>query len=242
MPKSDRRSQQVVWNDRAEHWNAWGFGEPLAPNEAELEFQVKYIVPESAALVLGATKSLCQAALERTSVVTAVDFASAAVAVFAVQRATYVCQDWLTFLEATSDTYDNILTDNGLICLEFPSEWHEISHLIYQRLKPGGVFSARAFLSTQRPPKKHYTNPNLARIMPAIGRAEAGQNWTVVKPAKANGERYPARYVFPPSAVFEKILKAAGLVLIEKWTPSYEEGDHFVSFAFRRPFEELSSK
>lgn len=229
---NDFLSQQKVWDHRASNWDSWGFDEPLSPNSAELQLQQKYMTPGGKVLVLGATESLCKAALDRVGSVTSVDFAPAAIDTFRVSGINYVCKDWITFLQESADQYDNIVTDNGLCCLEFPVEWELLSKAIHASLRPGGIFSMRAFVATDSPQKNHYDNPNLQRIIPAIGRATSQSNWMVIKPADNITNLLPARYTFPSSEVIEQVF--SHFSLIQKETPHYEEGEHFISYVFQR--------
>lgn len=232
MEHDDLLSQQEVWNDRAEHWSEWGFGEPLAPSSEELVFQQRQIVGGKT-LVLGATKSLCEVAASQSKTVVAVDFSAAAIDVFQTDDVQYICQDWITFLEESTAQFDTIVTDNGLVCLEFPREWQRIAAALRARLVPGGVFSSRFFLSTETTPKERYDNHNLTRIMPAIGRASLATHWMTVKPGAVNGERFAARYTFPTIEVVKNVFRDYSI--IDELIPAYEEGEHFVSIAFQRP-------
>lgn len=231
MSSEDLLSQQEVWNDRAKNWDKWGFGEPLSPSEQDLLFQEKYIKLGGSVLALGVTESLCELAMKKASSVTVVDFAPHAEK-FCPKGANFVCMDWITFLEGSTEHYDTIVTDNGGTCLEYPSQWHRIADAIHSSLKPGGVFSSRFFVSSENPPKNYYENPNLARIMPAIGRVSLADSWMTVKPASANGERYDARYAFPPIGVVEQTFSQ--FTIVDRLVPDYEEGEHFVSLALQR--------
>lgn len=232
MSPEDLLSQKDAWNYRAAHWEEWGFEEPLSPSNQELAFQQQYIRPDSKTLVLGATKGLCEAALEVTSSITSVDFAPEAIEAFRIEGVQYVCQDWISFLETNNERFDTIVTDNGLLCLAYPDQWERLRDAIHAQLNPGGVFCSRFFLSTDTPPKESYNNPNLTRIMPAMGRAATTPNWTVIKPALEGLDPYPTRYVFPPSGAVKHLFRSFNL--IGELIPEYEEGEHFITYAFRR--------
>ncbi len=232
MSSGDLLSQQKVWNHRAANWENGHYGEPRLPGKLELDFQRELLVPGGKALILGATRPLCELALERSSSVTSVDFAPNVIETLRINDVEYICQDWITFLENATGQYDNIMSDSGITCLQFPEEWERISEAIYSRLKPGGIFSPRAILSTGKPPRDHYENPDLGFIVPFI--ATVDENWMAVKPA-SEYDPYPARYAFPPSEIVEQVF--GRLNLVRKLVPDYEGGEHFVSFAFQRPIE-----
>lgn len=223
--------QQKVWDYRAAHWDNWGFGEPLAPNQQELEYQQSFIKPGAKVLVLGATKGLCEAMIAKTNNVTAVDFSPEAIKLFQIQGVDYVCSDWIAYLENYNDKFDNIVTDNGLLCLEFPGEWRRIIQAINKCLEPNGVFCSRFFLSTETPAKSSYDNPNLSRILPAMERALTAPNWTIIKPAH-DKDPFPARYVFPNLETVKDLFSEYSIV--SELIPEYEEGEHFVTIAFRK--------
>lgn len=226
-------SQKDVWDFRArkEVWPEWGFSEPLSPSKEELEYQQSLLLPGGKVLVLGATPGLCEVASEVTESVTAVDFSENAIKQFAIDGVKYKLDDWITFLESAAEPYDAIVTDGGLTCMRFPDQWRLLGDVVYDCLKPGGIFSARIFLSNDRPPKEHYENPNLPRILPAMSRVD--EEWMVVKPAQGDLAPYPARYTFPPRDVVEQFF--GKFALRDVFVPGYEEGDHFVTFAFQRP-------
>jgi len=228
----DLFNQQKVWDFRAAHWDEWGFDVPLAPNEQELKYQQKFVKPGSDVLVLGATKGLCKAMFDISDSVTSVDFSPEAINQFRVDGVNYVCSDWITFLESNQERYDNIVTDNGLFCLEFPAEWQRIIKAIYNSLRPNGVFCSRFFLSAQTPLKNEYINPNLSRIMPAMGKAAKSTDWTVIKSPRDEHDPYPARYVFPPKEVVKNMFQK--YIVVGELVPTYEEGEHFVTIAFQR--------
>lgn len=226
-------SQQQVWDHRAANWDNWGFGEPLAPSKSDLQFQQEHIAKGGDTLVLGATKSLCSLALQQSASVTSVDFSPAAIKQFGIDHVDYYCQDWITYLQSSSRQFNTIVTDNGLSCVEFPHEWELFRNALYDRLTPDGFFSMRAFVSTETPSKDHYENPNLQRIIPAIGRVSIEDNWMTIKPADGITNFYPARYTFPSAEVIEELFSERFL-LVNKHVPAYEEGEHFISFAFQR--------
>lgn len=226
-------SQQTVWDDRAANWDNWGFEEPLSPTSSDLQFQREHITKDGATLVLGATKSLCELALQQSASVTSVDFSPAAIKQFGIDHVNYRCQDWITYLQTNSQQFDTAITDNGLSCVEFPIEWELFRDALHSRLVPDGIFSMRAFVATETPTKDHYENPNLQRIIPAIGRVSIESDWMTVKPADGITNFHPARYTFPSAEAIESLFSERFL-LVDKHIPEYEEGEHFVSFAFQR--------
>lgn len=230
---SDFLSQQKVWNHRYENWDNWEFGEPLAPGEVDLAFHKKHLKPGGDVLILGTTKSLAALALGKTDSVLAVDFSAAAIDRFKTDGVEYICSDWISFLQETDKSYDNIITDNGLSLLEFPNEWHLIAEAIKRRLKDEGVFSMRSFVSVEgQATAVDYDNPNLKRIIPSMGRAACSENWMTIKPADGIRDIYPARYTFPPDRVVEDVF--SDFHKIDKLQPGYEAGEHFLSYAFRK--------
>ena len=223
----EKLNQQAYWNSRAEHWV--DYGEPLIPSQAELDFQRKQLRPGGKTLVLGVTPQLCSLALEKAHTVTAVDFAQDLIDKLRIDDVEYACQDWLRYLESNEAAYDNIITDGGLLSLEFPDSWNRISRLIYENLQPGGVFSPRVYLTTDNPPKEHYANPNLGRFVSSMMLVD--HNW-MVHPTHQDYAKYDMLYTFPPREVVLQIFSQ--FTLKDEFTPSYEEGDRFVSYAFER--------
>lgn len=224
----EQQSQREYWNSRAASWGS--YGEPLIPNSIELEFQQRHLIEGGDTLILGATPQLCALALETSSTVTAVDFAEEVIEALRIDNVEYICKDWLTFLEENEVQYDNILTDGGLVCLQYPDTWQRISTLIYSRLRPGGVFSPRVYLSTENSPKEHYDNPNLARFIPSI--ADVDEHWMTQVKTNQSYQNYDVAYAFPPR---EAVLRTFGQFALKgEFIPTFEEGDRFVSFAFQR--------
>lgn len=221
-------SQKDYWNSRASSWDAYGV--PLIPSDTELDFQESLLRLGGETLVLGVTPQLCKLALKVSNKVTSVDFAEDLIKTLQIEGVEYICQDWIEFLENNNTKYDNILTDGGLLCLKFPESWTRISELIYSRLKPGGSFSPRVYLSNSNKPAEHYDNPNLERFIPSV--ASVDENWTVRINSNQSYTPYEVFYAFPPREVvldiFNKFTLEAELV------PDYEEGERFVTFVFRR--------
>lgn len=223
------KDQQAYWNSRASKWGE--YDEPLIPSQPELDFQRRQIVPGGKTLVLGATPQLCALALESNSSVTAVDFAEDTVEALRINGVDYICQDWLDFFRSTKTQYDNIITDGGFGCMKFPDDWRNLAGLIYDHLQPGGIFTPRIYLSTNNPPKNHYDNPNLARFVSGIARVD--DNWMMRVATHEDYAQYDVSYAFPPREV---VLSTFGQFTLEnEFIPSYEEGDRFVTFVFRRP-------
>lgn len=221
-------SQQAYWNSRAAEWG--NYAPPLIPGDQDLAFMRQQLVPGGSALVLGATPELCSMALEVSDSVTAVDFAEDVIAALRLDGVQYTCADWFEFLKHNPEQFDNIMTDGGLVCLEFPDSWQEMAGLIGARLKPGGVFAARVYLSTSEPPKDSYENPMLGRFVTSIGNVDS--NW-MVHPKHGDYAQYDVRYAFPPESEVRRVFGA--LVLHTQLVPDYEEGQRFVSFAWQCP-------
>ena len=225
-----KMSQKEYWNSRSQNWH--DHDEPLVPGQPELEFQEQLLVPGGSTLVLGVTPQLCELAFTISKSVTSVDFAIDLIEALGIDGVEYVCQDWIEFLrnKERDGGYDNILTDGGLLALSFPEAWNQMSTLIYDNLRPGGIFCARIYLSTENPPKKRYDNPSLERFVSSIG--DIDENWMVhpLHPAYAN---YDIQYTFPPKDVVMRVF--SHFILEDEFVPGYEEGDRFVTFAFRRP-------
>ena len=222
--------QKEYWNNRAKNWA--DYQEPLIPSLAEQEFQRKHLVPGGRTLVLGVTPQLCVLAREMSESVTSVDFAEELIEELRMDGIEYICQDWMVFLEAGGNgaAYDNIITDGGLLSLRFPDDWSRIIALIYRSLRPGGIFAARVYLSTGNPPKQQYDNPSLGRFVSSMG--DVDENW-MVHPKHPAYEKYDMHYAFPPREVVMRMLSQ--FTFEDEYIPSYEEGDRFVSLAFRRP-------
>lgn len=219
-------SQQDYWNSRAARWSS--YDSPLIPIQQDLDFIKKTLVPGGSSLILGATPELCALALEVSKTVTAVDYAEGMLDALRIPGVTYVHMDWNEFLEKESAQYDNIMTDGGLICLEFPATWERIANNIGNSLRPSGVFAARVYVATNTPPQKAYKNPNLNRFITSMANVDANY---MVHPSHPDYQEYDMRYALPPEAAVLKIF--AGLALIDKLVPDYEAGEHFVSYAWQ---------
>ncbi len=218
------------WDGRAELWD--GYAPPLIPSEPDLTFMSEQFVEGGDTLILGATPELCTLALGNQATVTAVDFSQKVIDKLRMDDVRYVCQDWISFLGKHDGQFDTIMTDGGLLGLEFPDSWQEIASLIHERLKPGGIFAARVYVTTNQPPLEQYENPNLMRFVTSMGAATRETNW-MVHPTHPDYVKYDMEYAFPPR---EEVKKMFGqFVLTGELTPDYEEGARFPSFAWQRP-------
>lgn len=220
----DQLNQQACWNGRAKVWREWDV--PLIPSQPEIEFQRQQIVPGGKTLILGVTPQICKMALETSGSVTAVDFAQDVIDLLHMDGVEYICQDWLSFFTETTEQYDTILTDGGLLTMRLPDEWEQLNQRIHDHLQPGGVFSARIYLSLDRQPEAHYDNTNIDRFVPEI--AHIDENWSTWVSSRG----FEILYAFPPKDVVIRIFSKFSLK--DEFTPQYEEGDRFVSFAFQR--------
>ncbi len=221
------RDQKAYWNSRAQDWTS--YSEPLIPSQAELIFQQQLLQADSKTLILGVTPELCHVARSRTDRVTSVDFAQNLIDTLRTDTVDYVCRDWISFLEDHTDSYDNIVTDGGLNCLQFPRDWNRISEAIYRSLRPGGMFSPRIYLTTDRPPKNHYKNPNLQRFVASIDRTD--KHW-MARSDHPDYSDYDVSYAFPPRSTVLQTFSQ--FTHIDEFIPDYEEGDRFITFVFQR--------
>lgn len=228
---SELGTQQDYWNSRAAHYGE--YDEPLVPGPQDLSFIREHLVPDGDTLILGTTPAHCTVALEVSRTVTAVDFATDMIKALRNDNVRYVCAEWNEFLEDTPNSYDSIVTDGGLNCLEFPGTWLRIAENIRTLLKPNGIFAARVYISTPEPPKPSYENPNLARFV--SGMSNVDQNWMMSLKTHDDYKSYDVRYAFPPEeevlGVFEQVGR---LMLVDKLAPDYEEGHRFVSYAWQK--------
>jgi hypothetical protein len=220
-------TQQDYWNSRAAEWPKYDI--PLIPSPQDIEFMGRHLVPGGDALILGATPELCSLALDTSDSVTAVDFAEDVIEALATDGVDYINKDWNGFFAQTTKEYDNIMTDGGLLCLEFPGAWQQIANNIQSHLRPKGVFSARVYISTGNAPEEIYDNPNLNRFITSI--ANVDSNFTI-HPKHPDYQDYDVRYALPPEDV---VLRTFGkLALVETMVPNYEAGEHFISYAWQR--------
>jgi SAM-dependent methyltransferase len=224
-------SQRDYWNGRAEVWNDYDI--PLIPSPAEVDFQQKHLVAGGSTLVLGATPELCETALKVSAKVTAVDFAENVIEALRRDGVDYTCMDWFKFFEQSTEKFDNIITDGGLVCLEFPGSWQRIAEQISNHLKPNGMFAARVYVSTLEPPKAHYSNPNLGRFVSSMTAATADSNW-MLQPQHPDYAKYDIHYAFPPEKEVLRTFGSVALRLRDRFVPDYEEGARFVSYAWQR--------
>lgn len=220
-----RLTQQDYWNWRAP---VWDHGPPLVPDEQELAFMRNHLLPGGNTLILGATPQLCSLALEISSTVTAVDFAEKVIKALRLEGVEYTCEEWGKFFEESNQQFSTILTDGGLLSLEFPGTWEQIARHIKTHLVPGGIFAARVYLSTGEPPKNSYKNPNLERFVSSMGKVD--DNW-MVHPQHGDYKNFDMYYTFPPER--EVLKKFNQFTLKDKLVPDYEEGARFVSYAWQ---------
>jgi 2-polyprenyl-3-methyl-5-hydroxy-6-metoxy-1,4-benzoquinol methylase len=168
-------------------------------------------------------------ALELSAKVTAVDFAEDMIEALRFEGVDYTCMEWNQFFDQTIDQFDTIMTDAGLTCLEFPKQWQRLADNVVTHLSPNGIFAIRAFINTERPPEAHYDNPNLSRFISGMGRVD--QNWMMQIETHGDYADYDVRYAFPTDKVVLQTFKQ--LALYDKFIPDYEEGERFVSYAWK---------
>lgn len=221
-------SQQDYWNSRANEWGK--YDAPLIPGQQDIDFMRKHLVPRGDALILGATPELCSVALDVSKAVTSIDFAEKIIEKLCIHGAHYKCVDWFEFFKQSNQQFDNIMTDGGLLCLEFPGLWQRMAEQIYTHLKPGGIFTARVYISTDQPPKDSYKNPNLARFINSM--ADVDENW-MLRPGHKDYKKFEMRYALPPE--HEVLRRFDKYTLVDKLVPDYEAGEYFVSYALQRP-------
>ena len=220
-----KASQKDYWNSRAKHFSE--LSAPLIPGKQDIDFMKKYLASGGDTLILGVTPQLCNIASEVSKTVTAVDFAEDMIRVWNREVIKYICADWNQFFEQTNDTFDTILTDGGLTCIEYPNVWQQLADNITTHLRKDGIFAVRAFLNTETPTKDTYVNPNLNRLIAGMGQVDS--HWMRQIETHENYRDYDVRYAFPRE---QELLSIFGqLTLVEKFTPDYEEGDHFASYA-----------
>lgn len=224
-----RENQQAYWNSRAPLWREYSV--PLLPSSEDVAFQKNLLRPGGDALILGATTELCSAASEVCGTVTAVDFAADVIEALRQESVHYINQEWGEFFDRNTQQYDNILTDGGLLCLEFPRTWQRIAKQIRASLKQGGIFSARVYISTGTSPLASYDNPNLGRFITSIAQVSQEENWTL-RPEHPDYADYDVAYALPPE---HEVVRTFGeLALRDSFTPDYQAGEHFKSFAWQR--------
>ena len=202
---------------------------PLVPDEGDLAFQEDHIKEGGKTLILGVTPQLCILALKKSKSVIAVDFAEDVIASLAIEDVEYVHMDWIEFLNTTTHSFDTIITDGGLLCLDFPEQWNEISKGLHARLNPGGMFTARVYINIDRPPKDTYQNPNLNRFVTSMNAVD--KDW-MVRPSHEAYAKYDMHYSFPPEK--EVLSTFTQFSLVDRRTPEYEEGERFISYAWQR--------
>lgn len=220
-------TQRDYWNSRA---SAKGnYGSPLVLNDEEIDFHKQFFVEGGDTLVLGATPSLCAAAREVCASVISVDYAEDIIAAVALDGVTYEHTDWFEYFDRSPQQFDTIVTDGGLLCLEFPRGWQRIVGQIRSHLKPAGVFSAKVYLSGDEQSRQASNNPSINRFMAMQARAE--DNWTV-RPTHSDYRQYDVCYAIPPEREIFKIV--TNFTLIDTLVPQYEDGERFVSYAWQR--------
>lgn len=227
--------QETYWNMRVQQVSGnYGLGLTLSPNE--LAFQRKHIKEGGDTLVLGATPALCSLALDISHTVTTVDFADMVIenakAIISHPRrhdVVYIFQDWLAYFSQTSAKFDSIVTDGGLLCLNYPDAWDEIISQIYAHLKPTGTFIAKAYVSLEHLPDDTNANPNLARFMSIP--TNAAKDWEVT-PTHGDYADHEVHYSLPPKEVVLQKFSRFGLV--DELVPEYVESERFPSFAWQK--------
>jgi len=222
-----KASQKDYWNSRAKDFS--DLSAPLIPGKQDIDFMKKHLATGGDTLILGVTPQLCDIASTVSKTVIAVDFAEDMIKVWSRGGVKYVCADWNKFLEQTTDTFDTILTDGGLTCIGYPIVWQQLADNIAAHLRPGGIFAVRAFLNTKKPTKDSYDNPNLNRFV--AGMSHVDRSWMKQIQTHENYKDYDVRYAFPREQ--ELLSTFDGLALVEKFIPTYEEGEHFASYAFQ---------
>lgn len=219
-------TQRDYWNSRA---NVKGnYGPPLNLSTEEEEFQREHLKPGGTTLVMGATTALCTMASETSDKVVSVDSADKIIEALRIDGVEYLNLDWNEYLEGTPDLFDNIVTDGGMMCLEFPGLWQRTAQNIQAHLTPGGVFAAKFYISGSNLPKSGI-NANMDRFMtiPALEK----NNW-MITPTHTDYQDYDVRYARPPK---DEVLRIFGqLSLISELIPDYEAGEYFPSFAWQR--------
>lgn len=228
-------SQASFWSERVGE-DSGNYGLGLNLSQEEIAFQRKHLVTGGSTLVLGATPALCSAALDISEMVTAVDFSEAVInnakTVITHPRreeVVYKYTDWLTYLENTTDAFDNIVTDGGLLCLEFPNTWDQVIGQIYHHLRPSGIFVAKVYVSIPGRLPNINENPNFGRFM-TIPTSQQ-ENW-MVEPTQDIYTRHGVRYALPPRDVV--LQKMSSLALIDHMNPAYAEAERFPSFAWQK--------
>lgn len=229
---SEVGTQQDYWNNRAlTVWNS--LGEPLIPNQDELDFHRRHMAPGGDVLVLGATPQLTSLALEVAGTVTSIDYGEDVIAAKGIAGVRYVCMDWNDFFRQSPKKFDTIVTDGGLVCLDFPGSWEEIAANIYTHLRPSGKFSARIYVSSDVPAQEWYEDENLNRLVPAMASLDVNFAHRMQTPPFKDFEVW---YTFPPEEAVQRTF--GRLALVEMMVPEYEEGERFVSHAWERPPDE----
>lgn len=219
-------SQKDYWNSRATVKG--NYGPPLNLSPEEISFQQKFLVPGGNSLILGATTALCTIARDISAKVTSVDFAEDIIKALQIKNVEYILTDWIKYFEQNNHQFDNIMTDGGLLCLNYPENWQKITDQIYNHLKPGGFFTAKAYVSTPKPPKPSQ-NPSINRFMTLMPHQK--DDWMVV-PTHGDYKKYDVHYALPPDEVVQQMFSK--FELKEKFIPDYEAGENFLSYAWQR--------
>lgn len=221
--------QKDYWDHRASEWDELDI--PLIPDRGDVVFQKSFLKKGGNVLVLGATRELCMMAREVSNRVLAVDYSSMVISAIRCDGVEYKESEWLDYLANTQELFDSIITDGGLLCLEFPENWTEIAKQIFDHLKPGGFFVARVYRTTDKPPKGSYENPNLNRFI--SGLADINRSNWMLKPKHEAYAKYEMRYSLPPDKVIKDVFNNFKLIKVR--VPDYEAGEYFPTYAWMKP-------
>lgn len=227
---SELKRPTEYWNDQARHWQNYQY--PLIPSAQDVEFQMRHVVRGGSVLILGATKELCAAAVEIADSVTAVDYAADVIDALRQDGVQYVNNEWGIFFNASHGKFDTIMTDGGLLCLDFPKGWGSIIEQAREHLNPQGFFTARIYTNAGLPSDELLANPDFGRFMAGMQNAQA-PNW-MINPANMNPAVYGAydmRYALPPQHAIEQIFQDSRLKINEIQVPQSPVGRYFPSYA-----------
>ena len=222
-------SQKDYWDHRASEWNELDV--PLIPDEGDVDFQKSFLKESGKILVLGATRELCGMAREVSNRVLAVDYSSSVIDAIRCDGVEYREGEWLEYFTNTQELFDNIMTDGGLLCLEYPDNWKKIAKQIFDHLKPGGFFVARVYRTTDKPPKGSYENPNLNRFISSLADVNSS-NW-MLRPSHKAYAKYDMEYALPPDKVIKDVFREFKLMKVR--IPEYEAGEFFPTYAWMKP-------
>lgn len=208
------------------------YGNSFVLDKGEMDFQRRQLKAGGDTLVLGATYALCALAKgpSKSTTVTSVDFSQKAIEIARIDGVRYVHSEWNDFFEKDAGVYDNIMCDGGPLTVEYPDAWEQLAKNIHDHLRPGGIFASKFYIHKTKQLKK-YKNPSLGRFI--LLPTSKKKHWRVT-PTIDEYKRFHISYTVPPKETILKTFKDAGLTLIEEFTPKYEAGDRFLSFAWRR--------